>query len=73
MANAAHIEHKFPGRRNRKSLLEEFVRRHTSLASISELSESWSYCTGSVSSSIVPVPCRRGLRARAHRRRKGDE
>ena len=52
MANAAHIEHKFPVRRNRKSLLEEFVRRHTSLASISELSESWNYCTGSVSSSI---------------------
>ena len=53
MANTAHIEHKFPVRRNRKSLLEEFVRRHTSLASISELSESWNYCTGSVSSSIV--------------------
>jgi hypothetical protein len=38
MANAAHIDHEFPVRRNRKSLLEEFVRRHTSLASISELS-----------------------------------
>lgn len=25
MANAAHIEHEFPVRRNRKSLLEEFV------------------------------------------------